>query len=76
MRSNYATSLDAYHYGDEYAALPQLGSTWIDEDKTSVDRTLAIPSNLTDQLKANIYFKCSFTRVMPIYSMPGLIDHV
>lgn len=76
MRSNYATSLDAYHYGDDYNALPQLGSTWIDEDKTSVDRTLAIPSNLTDQLKANIYFKCSFTRVMPIYSMPGLIDHV
>lgn len=76
MRSNYATSLDAYHYGDEYAALPQLGSAWIDEDKSSVDRTLAIPSNLTDQLKANIYFKCSFTRVMPIYSMPGLIDHV
>ena len=76
MRSNYATSLDAYHYGDDYASLPMLGSTWIDEDLSSVDRTLAIPSNLTDQLKANIYFKCSFTRVMPIYSMPGLIDHV
>lgn len=76
MRSTYATSLDVYHYGDDYAALPTLGSSWIDEDSSSVDRTLAIPSNLTDQLKANIYFKCFFTRVMPVYSMPGLIDHV
>lgn len=76
MRSTYAQSLDAYHYADLYASLPMLGSSWIDEDNSSVDRTLAIPSNLTDQLKANIYFKCSFTRVMPIYSMPGLIDHV
>ena len=77
MRSNSPTgSLDSWHYADDYNALPTLGSTWIDEDKGNVDRTIAVSSDLAHQLIADFYLKCAYTRCMPVYSVPGLIDHV
>lgn len=75
MRSNYATSLDVWHYADDYAALPTLSDGWIKEDKSNVDRTLAVQSAVSDQLLADIYIENESTRAMPMYSIPGLIDH-
>lgn len=76
MRSNYATPLDAYHYADYYTSLPiGTSSTWIDEPRTNVDRTLAVGSGTADQMLADIAFKITATRPMPLYSIPGLIDH-
>lgn len=77
MRSNSPSgTLDAWHYADNYSQLPTLGSTWIDEDKSVVDRTLAVQSELANQIIADFYFKTKYTRPMPVYSIPGLIDHV
>lgn len=77
MRSNSPTgSLDSWHYADDYDSLPTLGSTWIDESKANVDRTIAVSSELAHQLIADFYFRTSYTRCMPVYSVPGLIDHV
>lgn len=73
MRSNYATSLDVWHWADYYTQLPQLGSDWIDEDKANFSRTLAVQNH--DQFFGDFYFKCIYTRPMPLYSVPGLIDH-
>lgn len=73
FRSNYATSLDVWHYADDYNALPSLGSDWIDETDQNVARTLAVQSQ--DQFIGDFYFGCVYTRPMPLWSVPGLIDH-
>lgn len=75
MRSSYAQSLDSWHLGDDYESLPTLSDSWIREDKSNVDRVLAVQSSVSDQLFADIYIKNQTTRPMPMYSIPGLIDH-
>lgn len=76
MRSNATGSLDVWHFADDYDALPTLGTTWMEEPYENVDRTIAVTSQLTHQFIADFYFKCYYTLPMPIYSVPGLIDHV
>lgn len=75
MRSAYAQSLDVWHLADDYSALPSLSDSWIREDKNTVDRVLAVTSSVSNQLFADIYVKNMCTRPMPMYSIPGLIDH-
>lgn len=75
MRSNYATPLDQWHFGDYYTALPHLDDAWIREDKSNVDRTLLVQSNVANQLFADFFFECYATRPMPTYSVPGYMDH-
>ena len=76
MRSNANGSLDVWHFADNYESLPYLSEDWILEPKENVDRTIAVSSAITHQFIADFYFKQYFTRAMPIYSIPGLIDHV
>lgn len=73
MRSNYAQSLDLWHYGDDYNQLPSLGSEWINEPESNMARTLAVQSH--DQFMGDFYFAPIYTLPMPLYSVPGLIDH-
>lgn len=75
MRSQYEKSLDVWHLADDYAQLPTLSDSWIREDKTNVDRVLAVTSKVSNQLFADIYVTNYATRPMPMYSVPGLIDH-
>lgn len=75
MRSNYALSLDSWHLADYYTSQPFLSPEWIVEDANNVDRTIAVSSRVSDQLFADIYFSETVTRPMPLYSIPGLIDH-
>lgn len=75
MRSNLSNSLDSWHFADDYNALPTLGDSWIKEDKSNIDRVLAVQSNVSNQLFADILIDCVATRPMPLYSIPGLIDH-
>ena len=72
MRSNYAQSLDAWHYADHYEQLPMLSSTWIQEGTENIDRTLAVQAENSHQFIADFYFDQTWTRPMPIYSVPGL----
>lgn len=73
LRSNYSKSLDVWHWADDYSQLPKLGSDWIDEDKSNFARTLAVQNQ--DQFWGDFYFQAVYTRPMPLYSVPGLIDH-
>lgn len=75
MRSSHAQSLDVWHLGDDYSALPSLSDSWIREDKTNVDRVLAVTSAVSNQLFADVFVSNRTTRPMPMYSIPGLIDH-
>ena len=75
MRSKAQKSLDSWHLADDYAARPSLSDSWIREDKSNLDRALAISSSVSNQLWADIYVQNICTRPMPMYSIPGLIDH-
>ena len=76
MRSTHSTPLDMWHFGDDYDSLPTLSDGWIREDKTNVDRCLAVQSTAANQLFMDVYIKTYATRPMPMYSIPGLIDHM
>ena len=75
MRSSYAQSLDVWHLADDYDTLPHLSASWIVEDPGTVDRVLAVTSSVSNQLIADVYVSNRTTRPMPMYSIPGLIDH-
>lgn len=75
MRPDYAQSLDMWHLGDHYSSAPTLSSAWLREDKANLDRCLAVTSEVSDQMFADIFVQNTMTRPMPLYSIPGLIDH-
>ena len=69
FRSNATTSLETWHYAQDYSALPVLGQSWIQQGKANVQRTLAVatePQFIFDSL-----FKLRCTRPMPVTSVPG-----
>lgn len=75
MRSAAIGTLQSWHWADSYSALPVLSDSWIREDPSNVDRTLVVAHSVSDQLFADIYVKNRTVRPMPVYSVPGLIDH-
>lgn len=75
MRSSYAQSLDVWHLADDYSKMPALSDAWIHEDPATINRVLAVSDNLANQFFCDIYVQNYSTRNMPLYSIPGLIDH-
>lgn len=75
MRSSYKAPLDSWHFADNYDKLPTLSEEWIREDKSNVDRALAVTSQVSNQIFCDIFIQNRSTRAMPLYSIPGLIDH-
>ena len=75
MRPGISNTLDSWHFADYYTEVPTLSDGWIREDKTNVDRTLAVTSLLANQIFCDVYVQNFTTRPMPLYSIPGLIDH-
>ena len=73
LRSDYSTPLDMWHYADDYEELPTLSTGWLEETEANVARTLAVQNH--DQFFGDFYFAATWTRPMPVYSIPGLIDH-
>lgn len=72
FRSNATTSLDTWHLAQDFGALPVLNASFIEENPP-VDRVIAVPSE--PHLIYDGYFSMRCTRPMPMYSVPGLIDH-
>lgn len=72
MRSNHKTSLDAWHYADDYDELPRLSAEWIQEGTQNIDRTIAVTSAKSHQFLCDFYFTEDWYREMPIYSIPGI----
>lgn len=72
FRSNFAQTLDTWHLAQDFATLPTLNENFI-IDKPPVDRVIAV----TDypHILFDAYFKYKCARPMPMYSVPGLIDH-
>ena len=68
-------SLDVWHYADNYQETPTLSGGWIAETPDNIDRTLAVSSDVSHQFIADFAFRCRCARPMPVYSVPGLLDH-
>lgn len=75
MRSSSPQSLDIWHLADDYSSRPSLSDSWIREDSGTVNRVLAVSEVNSNQLWCDIFVKNRATRPMPLYSIPGLIDH-
>lgn len=72
MRSNAAASLDTWHLAQDFSALPALNAAFI-EDRPPMERVLAVPSE--PEFIFDSYFRLRCARPMPVYGVPGLIDH-
>lgn len=72
FRSNDAQTLDSWHLAQNFASLPVLNTTFI-QDTPPISRVVAVPSE--PQFLFDAYFKLRSARPMPVYSVPGLIDH-
>ena len=72
MRSNATGSLDVWHLAQDFASLPSLNASFIEENPP-IDRVIAVPTE--PEFIWDWYFDLKTTRPMPVYSVPGLIDH-
>nr|QJB18749.1 MAG: major capsid protein [Microvirus sp.] len=72
FRSNDPQTLDSWHLAQKFAALPTLSSAFIVENPP-VSRVVAV--NTEPQFLFDSYFRLICARPMPVYSVPGLIDH-
>lgn len=73
FRSNATGTLDSWHYGDNYKETPSLSQMWMKEGDSEIQRTLAVdnePQFIVDTIIDN-----TSVRPMPMYSIPGLVDH-
>ena len=73
FRSNAKGTLDSWHYGDNYTETPSLSQAWMKEGDSEIQRTLAVdnePQFIIDTIVDN-----TSVRPMPMYSIPGLVDH-
>ena len=75
LRPQHPTPLASWTLADDYEEAPSLSHEWAMEDKTNVDRVLAVTSAVSNQILVDLWFKNSAVRPMPMYSVPGLIDH-
>jgi hypothetical protein len=75
MKSTSAGTIDAWHYAQRFTSLPTLNSTFIQETPP-VARTTAVGTAANgQQFLMDAFFDCKMARPMPMYSVPGLIDH-
>lgn len=74
LRSTFAQPLDIWHLAQEFTSLPTLNATFI-EDNPPVNRVIATTEQTGDQFVADMLFRNKAARPMPLYSVPGLVDH-
>ena len=75
FKSTSADTIDTWQYALKFTSLPTLNSTFIQETPP-IDRTTAVGSAANgQQFLMDAFFDCKMARPMPMYSVPGLIDH-
>lgn len=72
MRSSYAQSLDTWHLAQDFATRPVLNASFI-EEQPPIARVVAVPSE--PAFIGDFYFKSRWARPMPMFGVPGLMDH-
>lgn len=72
FRSTDPQPLDSWHLAQKFSSLPTLSSQFI-QDNPPVERVVAVTSEPQFLFDSYIRLKCA--RPMPVYSVPGLVDH-
>lgn len=72
MRSNATQSLDTWHLAQDFASLPALDAAFIQDDPP-IERVIAVETE--PQFILDTYARLRTARPMPVYGVPGLIDH-
>ena len=72
MRSQAPQSLDVWHLAQDFEALPVLNDEFIQENPP-VERVIAVQNRPQFLFNSHAVLKC--VRPMPVYSVPGLVDH-
>lgn len=72
FRSSAAQPLDAWHLAQDFASAPVLDDTFIVENPP-LDRCIAV--NTEPHFLFDSHFNIRCARPMPLYGVPGLIDH-
>ncbi len=72
FRSNATGTLEIWHLSQDFSAPPTLDDTFIEEDPP-IDRVIAVPTEPHFLFDSYTSLKCA--RPMPVYGVPGLIDH-
>lgn len=75
MRSYAPTTIDQWHLAQEFATRPVLNAAFISENPP-LDRVIAVGAEADgQQLIADMFYQMFWARPMPMYSVPGLVDH-
>lgn len=75
FRSTSAGTIDQWHLAQRFSGLPTLNSTFI-QDTPPVSRVLAVGTGANgQQFLMDAFFDMKVTRPLPLYSVPGLVDH-
>jgi hypothetical protein len=75
FRSTAAGTIDAWHLAQKFTSTPTLNTTFI-QDTPPVSRVVAVGASANgQQFIFDSFFDCKKARPMPMYSVPGLIDH-
>lgn len=72
LRSTFAQPLDSWHLAQKFDSLPVLNEEFI-QDKPPVDRVIAVQNE--PQFILDCWFNLTCVRPMPLYGVPGLVDH-
>jgi len=72
FRSNATGTLDAWHLAQSFGSAPVLDATFIVEN-APVDRIIAVPAE--PHFIFDSYIRMNCARPMPVYGVPGFIDH-
>jgi len=75
--STFSTPLDAWHLAQEFASLPTLNQTFIEDGtEATLRRALALGAAADNQqFIADFFFDITAARPLPMYSVPGMMDH-
>lgn len=71
-----SNKLDYWHLSQSFTALPELDQAFIEDQSIDViDRASAVSHTLSNQFIFDSFINLRCARPMPVYSVPGLIDH-
>nr|QJB19457.1 MAG: major capsid protein [Microvirus sp.]QJB19678.1 MAG: major capsid protein [Microvirus sp.] len=74
FRSTSAGTLDLWHLAQKFTSLPTLNQTFIEENPP-VDRVIAVPASTGKQFLVDTLFEVTAVRPLPMYGVPGFVDH-
>lgn len=78
FKSTTGGTIDYWHSAQRFTALPTLNQSFIQDDSDTVLQRNFAGGALTasQQFLCDVFFHMTVARPMPMYSVPGMIDHL